>query len=106
MQLHKPWVAVMASLLLISFQAISQDAQDEAIKKAIASETDALFKHDFNAWQSAWLQDDKTSTYEINMFQNRTRVGWSNIGPAAAKYVKENPSPDTVDVKTDSFNIR
>lgn len=105
MRLHKTWLTAGAVVLLF-FQATSQDAQEAAIKKAIADQNTAYINHDAEGWKSSWLQDDKVSSINTNFFSSTMKTGWNKISEEVLKYFKENPKPDSMTINTDSFHIR
>ena len=48
-------------LLMCTSSAISQNADEQAIKKALEEETEAFYRRDFDAWKSYWIKDDKVT---------------------------------------------
>ena len=106
MHLHKTWLCTTAAFFVLLFQATSQDAQETAIKKAIADQNTALIRHDADAWKSSWLQDDKASSIITNFFGSTFKTGWDKVSEDVLKYFKNNPTPDSMTITTDSFNIR
>lgn len=105
MHLHKSWI-LFASVLFLSLSAFSQDAQETAIKKTIADEEEAFFKRDAEAWKATWVQDDKVTRTFTNWSGSRVRVGWAKVSEGPLKYIKENPTPDSLNITTDSFFVR
>lgn len=106
MQLHKSWVLVVPAIFAISFQALSQDAQEAAIRKTIADQNAALIKHDAEAWKATWLQDENTFTSFTNYFGSTVKHGWQNASAELLKMFQQNPNPDSITLETDSFYIR
>jgi len=106
MHFQKSLVFILPILVLLSLQATSQDAQEEAIKKAIADQNTAFIKRDAEAWKATWLQDSKVSRTFTNFFGSTVRLGWNDVSQGPLKFLKENPAPDSVTVTTDSFNVR
>jgi tetratricopeptide (TPR) repeat protein len=86
--------------------AIPSSAQDEDIKQVIIKETDSHFKRDTNTWKSTWMQDAKTQRSFVSTWGYFYKSGWDSILAQQLRNFAQNPKPELVDIKRDSFSIR
>jgi tetratricopeptide (TPR) repeat protein len=93
--------------LILGFSAVApfgvraQDAQDEAIKKAIHAETDAWFGADPEAWAGCWLHDQNCT----RTLGSATVRGWEGFGPNVIKDLKDR-KPFAMELKNEHYMIR
>jgi tetratricopeptide (TPR) repeat protein len=85
---------------------MTSSAQDDDIKQVITKEADAYFKKDAATWKTVWLQDQHTIRSFVSTFAYYYNIGWDSIIARQLRRIAQDPQPDSVDVKRDSFYIR
>ncbi len=79
-----------ALAFLAGAYAKAQNADEEAIKKAVITETEAAVKGDTSLWKSQFVQNEKTTiTYTGNSYNNNFK-GWQNIHTAITPFIYSN----------------
>jgi tetratricopeptide (TPR) repeat protein len=90
---------------LIPSMIYAQDAEEDALKAIIKSETMGFYGRNADVWQSAWLQDAKATRTIVANNNYGAVTGWENFGPDVVKNIKENPKPIPVEIANDNFLI-
>ena len=86
--------------------AMPTSAQDDDIKQVVIKQADAYFKKDAEAWKSMWLKDPNVSRSFVSTFAYSYAAGWDSVTTRQLREFKQNPKPDSVQIKRDSFSIR
>ncbi len=93
-------------LLAASPKASAQSAEEEAIKKAVLSETKYFLLGDSSAWKGTWLHDSKvTHNYASSSFYT-SMTGWDSIERAVIRRMVFNGQRNITEPKTKNFLIR
>jgi hypothetical protein len=83
--------------------AMPTSAQDDDIKQVVIKQADAYFKKDAEAWKSMWLKDPNVSRSFVSTFAYSYAAGWDSVTTRQLREFKQNPKPDSVQIKRDSF---
>lgn len=86
--------------------AADVEAEVDAIKKVIISETDSWAKKDYAAWQKAWYQGADAMSVYISKYFHQEKSGWDEISTAMKGQMKENPEPLDAKIMRDNFQVR
>jgi tetratricopeptide (TPR) repeat protein len=97
---------MVLTLSLLPRQAFAQSAEEEAVKAVLIAETEAYFSRDAEAWQAAWMQNDKSIRTYVSAATYSLDKGWENIGPKMIEWIRNNPTPSDGTFRTDNFLIR
>ena len=98
-------LTIFTTLLFAAVTALAQTADEEAIKKTLQAEADAIAKKDIPAWKNTWLHDAKIQSSFISKFGYTVTSGWDSLETRVNRDYEKNPKPDVTDFKLDSFNI-
>lgn len=99
-------VAILTTLICFVCTAFAQNNEEEAVKKAIQAEVDAIAKRDFNAYQAVWQHDANAVTTFTSHYGYNTRRGWDSIGAATERDWKADPKPQFSQIKIENCTVR
>lgn len=104
---HLPTTLAIGSLcLLVSLPSLGQNADEEAIKKAAWTETDAYYRRDFATWNAAWVNDETITRTFVSKNGVFTLTGARQNDSVMRSDMSINRTPIPAKFKNDNFLIR
>jgi hypothetical protein len=79
---------------------------DEAIKRCIMKEAATYYKRDFNAWSSAWWQEDYIYWTSVEKDGNFFQKGWTELSGYIGDYIKMNAKPVKMKLTRENWAIK
>lgn len=101
-------IALAACTLCVTFShmAHGQGSDEEAIKKAAWTETDAYYRRDFPGWNASWVNDEKITRTFISKNGVFTLTGARENDSVMRSDMSINRTPIPAKIKNDNFLIR
>ncbi len=87
-------------------KASAQSAEEEAIKKAVLSETKYYLMGDSVAWKATWLHDSKVTHTWASSGSYGVMIGWDSIKRRVIRSMVFNGPRDTSQLKNENYLIR
>jgi SnoaL-like domain len=99
-------LATCSICVFISCIAYGQNADEEAIKKAAWTETDAYYRRDFATWNATWVNDEKITRTFVSKNGVFTLTGARENDSIMRSDMSINRAPIPAKFKNDNFLIR
>ena len=96
----------LTALICSAMVALAQNTEEEAIKKTIQAEADAIVNRDLDAWKAVWKHDPTVSTTFISNYGYSNRKGWDSLAAGMERNWKANPKPEFTQMKAENYSIR
>lgn len=96
---------ILTGLLCLGFFAFAQNAEEEAIKKVVRTETEAYFRRDLEALKAAWQHDPKIKRIFIFSNAYSTAVGWDSAQAELERDFRQSPNVIPVQVGNENYSI-
>jgi tetratricopeptide (TPR) repeat protein len=98
---------ILCTLLLFGLIVYGQSGEEQNIKKAIQTRSDANRNRNLEAWMATWHQDAQASNTFIGRGGYSMVKSWDSLKAGAQRDIQANPKPDnSTQIKLDNFSIR
>lgn len=97
---------IAGTLIFLSLFSWAQSSEEEAVRKAIQAEVNAVSTMNLDAYAALWKHDEKASFYFFSPHYSASHKGWDSIFANTSRDWKTNPEPQFVNMHVENLSMR